>query len=58
MHAIHKTSMILHVNYLIKFKVLQLFIMRSVINFCNSVKYVNAINEYGKPGVCSTKHRY
>jgi hypothetical protein len=38
MRAVRKTSMILHFKYLMKFKVLQLFIMRSVINFCNSVK--------------------
>ena len=57
MRAVRKTSMVLHFKCLKKFRVQELFIQCSVINFVTKYRRVTAINEYRQLGVCSTKHR-
>ena len=57
MRAVRKTSMVLHFKCLMKFRVQELFIQCSVINFVTKYRCVTAINEYRQLGVCSTKHR-
>jgi hypothetical protein len=50
-----KTSMVLRFKYLMKFRVQQLFILCSVINFVIKYSCVIVINEYRQIGVSSTK---
>jgi hypothetical protein len=57
MYAVRKSSMVLHFKCLMKFRVQQLFIRFSVINFVTKYRCLTAINECRQLGVCSTKHR-